>query len=165
MCETILWVKMEIEIKREQLRINMKAREWCKLPYPDHPKGCPNYGQRDTCPPQAPLVQNFVDLNRPLYLIVVEFNLMSHITKMLQIHRGWSDRQARCVLYWQNGVNKELENKCNLFRWSHPSMITTRCPEAMGVNVISTALIVGIPINVKPKNKVYKIALGGYSHG
>ncbi len=157
----MVWI-MEIEIKQEQLRINMKTRDWCKLPYPDHPKGCPNYGCVLRCPPQAPLIQNFINLNKTLYLIVVEFNFAQHISKMKSLHPNWSDRQARCCLYWQNSVNKELENACTLFKWSHPEMITTRCPEAMGVNVIATAQLAGIPIEVKPTTKVYKIALAGY---
>lgn len=144
-----------------QLKINMKARKWCLLPYPDHPKGCPNYGKRNTCPPDAPLVEDFIDTEQSMYLIVVEFDLGAHIRKMLQTHHGWSERQAKCVLYWQAGVNKRLENECKLFMWSHPNMVTTRCPEAMGVNVITTAQIAGIPVKVKPEGIVYKIALAG----
>ena len=150
---------MEIRIK--QLRVDIKAREWCLLPYPDHPHGCPNYGKRDTCPPDAPLVDRFIDTQQPMYLIVVSFDLEQHIHRMMQIHPQWSERQAKCVLYWQAGVNHQLDNECKLFKWSHPAMITTRCPEAMGVNVIATAQLVGIPIKVKPKDMVYKIALAG----
>jgi len=36
-------------------------------------------------------------------------------------------------------------------------------PEAMGVMVINTALKLGIPIEKTPINKVFKIALVGYS--
>ncbi len=149
-------------LKIEQLSINYKAREWCKLPYPDHPKGCPNFGHHQTCPPEAPFIENFINLQKPIYLIVVEFNLGMHIRKMLQTHKGWSERQAKCVLYWQAGVNAQLEQECKLFKWSHPNMITTRCPEAMGVNVIATALKHDLPIKVHPKEIVYKIALAGY---
>ncbi len=152
---------MEIEINRNQLRINYKAREWCLLPYPDHPKGWPNFGRHQTCPPTAPLVENFIDLQKQLYLIIVEFDLGLHIRKMIQKHQGWSERQAKCVLYWQSGVNAQLESECNLFRWSHLGVVTTRCPEAMGVNVIATAGLVGLPIKVKPSDTVYKIALAG----
>lgn len=153
---------MEIAITKAELRINMKAREWCKLSYPDHPHGCPNYGdsKHPQCPPIAPFIQDYIDLTKQMYLIVIEFDFAGHVAKFKQ--KGWTDRQARCVLYWQNGVNKQLENACTLFKWSHPGMVTTRCPEAMGVNVIASALQIGIPIKIKPVEKVYKIALGGY---
>lgn len=144
------------------LRVNLKAREWCKLPYPDHPKGCPMYGKKDTCPPQAPLINSFFDLSKPVFLLAVEFDLSAHIERMLQKHPDWSDRQARCVLYWQESVNKSLRGECDKFRWLNPQMITTICPEAMGVNVMETARHCGIPIETKPKKIVYKIALAGY---
>lgn len=153
---------MEIELKRGQLRINYKAREWCRLPYPDHPEGCPNYGNQKHfhCPPNAPLIRDFIDIERRVYLIIVEFDLLTHAMKYLA--KGWSKRQARCCLYWQNTVNKQLDTKCQLFKWTHPDMITTRCPEGMGVNVITTAKLAGLPIKAKPKDIVYKIALAGY---
>ena len=146
------------------LRINMKAREWCKLPYPDHPRGCPNYGKHITCPPNAPLIYDYFNLDKPLYLIPVQFDLGAHIKKMLAKHPDWSERQARCVLYWQSSVNKELKAECNIFRWKHPEMITTICPEAMGVNVIETARWCGFQVETKPTKIVYKIALAGIPH-
>ena len=148
-------------VKISNLRINYKARDWCKLPYPNHPLGCPNFGKRETCPPDAPLVENFFDFTRGLYLIIVKFDLEAHVLKMRREHQWWSDRQARCCLYWQARVNKSLANECELFRWAHPDMLTTQCPEAMGVNVIATAQLAGIPISVKPLKVVYKVALAG----
>lgn len=147
------------------LRVNLKAREWCKLPYPDHPKGCPNYGMRPSCPPQALLISNYFDITRPLYLIAVEFDLAGHIKKMQSLHPDWSQRQLRCCLYWQGGVNSELKQKCRQFEWEHPTMITTTCPEAMGVNVIETAYRCGLPIETKPTDRVFKIAIGGRGIG
>lgn len=144
------------------LRINLKAREWCKLPYPDHPHGCPNYGKRYSCPPLAPVINDYLDINRQVYLVVIEFDLHEHVSRMKSLHPHWSDRQARCVLYWQGSVNKELQDECDNFEWLNPGMITTLCPEAMGVNVIATALHCGIPVKTKPIDKVFKIALAGY---
>ena len=42
-----------------------KARDgrWCMLPYPNHPKGCPNHGQKSHCPPFAPIAYDFFDFN------------------------------------------------------------------------------------------------------
>ena len=144
------------------LRINFKARDWCKLPYPNHPRGCPNYGNRYSCPPEATLITEFIDIYKPMYLIAVEFDLANHISRMKHLHPNWSDRQARCVLYWQNKINKELRDECDNFKWLNPDMITTNCPEAMGVNVIATAKRCGLMIELKPKNRVYKIAIAGY---
>jgi hypothetical protein len=147
------------------LRINLKARDWCKLSYPDHPKGCPNYGQRDICPPDAPLINDYFDLSQPLYLISVSFNIAEHINNMLTIHPDWSLKQAKCVLYWQGSIKKKLKIECEEFIKSHPKYSFTICPEAMGVNVITTAQRCDIAVKVKPDDIVYKIAFAGVLNG
>jgi hypothetical protein len=93
-----------------------------------------------------------------MWFVVVTFDLQTHINKMLSKHPDWSDRQARCVLYWQPKVNKQLENEAKLFCAFKPLKYTT-CPEAMGVNVIKTAKRLGLPISSRPQNIVYQIAL------
>lgn len=156
-----------MEIKIKKLRVNMKARKWCLLPYPGHPKGCPNYNDpkhEGICPPSAPLIQDFIDLQKPMYLIVEEFDLDAHVEKWLIDHPTNTLKQARCVLYWQNGVRSRLKRKCESFKKAHPGFVTTLVPEAMGVNVIATAQLVGIPIKPKPDGVVYKIALAGVSN-
>ncbi len=152
---------MEIDVTGK-LRLNPKAREWCRLPYPDHPKGCPNYGMRLACPPYAPNVDEVFDLDRPLWMVVEAFNLAAHQARMLVLHPGWSNRQTRCVLYWQAGVAKRLSGATGLTTWARPGTISTLCPEAMGVNVIATLRRCGIDIRVHPTAWVYKAALVGY---
>ena len=146
----------------KELIIDYRTREWCKLPYPDHPKGCPNYGKKSGCPPHAPLIEEFVDIHNLIWLVTVEFDLASHVQRMLKLHPKWSNRQARCVLYWQPKVNKELKEA--MLRYNHTiwGSVYTLCPEAMGVNVIETARRRGIQIKDFPTDKVYKVALIGY---
>ena len=102
----------------------------------------------------------FVDINRPTWLVVEPFDLSSHITRMLAKHPNWSDRQARCVLYWQNGVNKRLAKACQEFVCGK-DLVYTICPEAMGVDVIHTAGNAGLPIRPLPVDWVFKIGLVG----
>ncbi len=149
---------MNIEI--EKLNINYKAREWCKLPYPDHPDGCPTYSQNAMCPPNVPLVDEYFDLSKELYFVVIEFDIGGHAKKMKKLHPRWSDRQCRNLLYWQNGVRSQLDGMCRLSCWGK-SFVYTLLPEAMGINVIATAQSLGIPIKIKPTDTIYKIALVG----
>ena len=81
---------------------------------------------------------------------------------MRENHPAWSDRQLRCVLYWQPKVRKELTMMCKHFQECREGTIFTLTPEAMGVNVIATAEHLGIPIERRPKRLVHKIALVGY---
>ncbi|KKN62620.1 hypothetical protein LCGC14_0510310 [marine sediment metagenome] len=144
-----------------RLVIDYRAREWCRLPYPDHPKGCPNFDHKLICPPQVCLIEEFVDLDHSLWLVVESFDLQEHVERMKARHSGWSDRQARNVLYWQGSVNKKLRLACE----SHVKTVGgvwTICPEAMGVNVIQTAKQVGLPIKARPTSLVFKIGLVGF---
>lgn len=148
-----------------KLVYSIEARgAWCALPYPDHPKGCPNLGgDRISCPPNAPLVCDFIDLEKSHWFTFVTFDLGSHVDSMKKKHRKWTDRQARCVLYWQGGVRKRLRQVvegCEVF--DRGNTIYTMCPEAMGINVIETLQRLNVPIREKPLDIVYKVALLGH---
>ena len=80
--------------------------EWCLQPYPDHKKGCPNYGKREGCPPLAPLATDLI--RDPYYLVYQKFDLAAQEKRLLEKHPNWSKRQARCCLYWQRGFVKGL---------------------------------------------------------
>jgi predicted metal-binding protein len=152
----------------QDLRLNAKARLWCTLQYPGHPRGCTNYNKKYTCPPAAPFIQDYLDVQRPITLIAIKFDLAGHIKWMRVRNPSWSDRQVRCVLYWQAGVNKQLRQEACRFIYhadGSRDMVYTTCPEAMGVNVIATAQRCDIPVQVQPKDTVYKIALVGYAPG
>lgn len=146
------------------LEIDYKCRGYCIIPYHGHPKGCPNFGNHEQCPPKAPLISNFFDLNENLFFVVEEFDLRSYFEQMKVKHPDWTDAQLRNLLYWQGGVRKKLKEKTEqLIRTTGSNMIYTLLPEAMGVMVINTALKLGIPIEKKPRDRIFKIALVGYS--
>jgi len=142
------------------LEVNYMCRGYCKLPYSNHPKGCPNFNKSPECPPKSSMVEDVFDLNREMFFVVEEFNLKEHVAQMKLNHPRWTELQLRNLLYWQGGVRKRLKEKAEQFM--QHDMIYTLLPESMGVMVINTALKLGIPIETKPKEKVFKIALVGY---
>lgn len=144
------------------LFIDYRAREWCKLPYPGHPNGCPNYGKKDDCPPKCKKIEEVFNLELPHWLSIVEFNLGEWANRMKEKHPKWTDKQCRCCLYWQGSVRKELRQSCDFFTGLYWGTIYTLCPEAMGLNVIKTLKRRGFKIRAKPKDIVYKVALIGY---
>jgi hypothetical protein len=152
---------MEIVVKDlSEVVIEPKARQWCKLPYPDHPKGCPNYGKRDTCPPKAEKFEKI--LNPPFYLVGVKFDLEAWANKLKEKHPNWSDRQARCCLYWQGKVRKVLKQACeHTNKFFHGKILYV--PEGNGVDVFKTCEKVGIHLDRNPKKYVWKIAIIGKS--
>ncbi len=154
--------------------IDLSVRELCVRPYYHHKQGCPNYGNRNACPPKAPLLSEFFNLNFPVMAVWVEFNLEQHKQKMKNKYPQWSEHQAECCLYWQPKVNKKLKAnvECHLssygfFRGSHIKLPTpcilkaTYCPEAMGVNVTETMRGIGVILEWPPKIIVRKIAFIG----
>lgn len=136
--------RMDYVYKVRRLVISHKAGDWCRLPYPNHKNGCPNYGKADRCPPKAPMVQTVFDISKPLYLVHSEFDLKSHVGRMQSSHPEWSDRQCRCVLYWQPHSRKQLKDRVRMARFVLGTNIETSCPEGMGVNVYATARLSGL---------------------
>lgn len=158
-----------------QLIIHPNVRKWCKKPYGKyylksgeirykHPNGCPRYNNDPNCPEEAPLIQDVIDLNKELYFIAIKFNLKKHAERMKLLprkdNRPWTNLQARCSRTWQNRINKLLTQACNQF--CKNGQIFDLRPEGKGVYVIKTAKKIGIPIQTKPKDIIFKIALIGY---
>lgn len=143
----------------EKVIIDRRTRSWCKLPYPNHPYGCPNYGKRETCPPKTPLFKEIVE--PPFVLIGVKFNLEEHVERMKKKHPDWTDRQARCVLYWQGRVNKQLKEICERTASDIPNAVTVYNPEGMGVHMFETCKEIGLVLERNPQKIVWKIAIMG----
>ncbi|KKL21117.1 hypothetical protein LCGC14_2448640, partial [marine sediment metagenome] len=91
--------------------INPVVRKLCFRAYYNHPKGCPNFGKRDICPPQAPSIDRFFDLDKRIMAVCVHFSLELHRQRMETKHPKWSRRQFDCCLYWQGSVRKELRRE------------------------------------------------------
>ena len=146
----------------DRLIINYNARTWCKLPYPNHPKGCPNYGKNKTCPPKIGKINKLFDLSKQHWFVIAEFDLKFQAKRMKEKHPDWTERQCVCCLYWQGGVRKRLHTESKEFCFSKIGTVYNMCPEAMGIDVIKTMQQFKIPIQRNPKNMIYKVALVGY---
>lgn len=146
------------------IRIDHKCRGFCKLAYPGHKDGCPNFGKNEECPPKVDTVEKIFDLNKDLFFVVQPFDLKSHMDRMKIKHPNWSEAQLKNLLYWQGGVRKKLKEKAEEFIQdrSNGAMIYTLLPEAMGVMVIDTAREHELQIEKNPMEWIYKIALVGY---
>lgn len=138
-----------------EITYDMRARSgfWCCLPYPGHKKGCPKFPK---CPEQHIDFLKVKDTYR-WFAVIASFDLKSHADKMHAQHIGWSRRRARCVLYWQTGIVRQLKAKA----YSLKSDILLDCPEASGINLFVTMAKVGV--NLKPNpDEVRKIVLVGW---
>jgi hypothetical protein len=141
----------------------------CRLPYPGHPKGCPNWNRSPNCPPKAQRIEEEYDLSKASYFVIQPFDIASQKEKMKALHPNWSDKKCACCLYWQNGVRKKLtvgvyafKQKLYAANWGY-SFDYELIPEAMGIDVFETAHYHGLSIERNPQNILYKIAfVGGF---
>lgn len=129
-------------------------RSMCIRPYHNHPKGCPNFGKKEGCPPNIPMFDQVYDLTKPIYLIINEFNLLEHVENMRKIHPDWSSYQLYNSRYWQGksiSINKKVS-----YAWlnEHPNLVLTNWVENMGVDLVKTLKQVDIDLVFKEKLKI-----------
>lgn len=134
-------------------------REWCKLSYPSHPDGCPMYGTRRSCPPQAPLLEDVAE--SPFYLVLQEFDLEQQAERMRLRHPEWSVKMCRNSRYWQKGFEKRILAEAQKFLWRFPQGVILTRPEANGVNLFSTCRLHNIRLERNPRKIVKKMVLVG----
>ncbi len=166
-----------VEILPETIHFTKKTRLWCRLPYPDHPNGCPNYNNNPVCPPNAPFLSNITDNYNYFYLITGRFNLLSYKESMLQRHPKWSERQATCVLYWQGSAKRHIKDFVKEIYSEHPEnsffLLSSGSGykrldiqqekiysmEAAGIDVFKTLRKNSIKFELKPKRFVLLVNL------
>lgn len=143
--------------------IDNSVRGLCVRKYRGHPRGCPNFGKRDTCPPKAPLLARVLDLNEPVHCVWNRFNLAAHVNNLNVAHPDWSLYQLRNCLYWQGTARKQLHRRISemVKRLRFDPVILT-CPEACGVNVTATMKSIGVELEWPPKQFAYQVALMGH---
>lgn len=106
-----------------------------------------------------------LDLSEQVYCVWNRFDLAAHVARMRQRHPHWSDRQLRCVLYWQPRARKQLRHKVEALLAEEPELVAVFCPEACGVNVTATMAKVGIELEWPPRKWAYQVALVGSRAG
>jgi hypothetical protein len=133
----------------------------CTCRYPGHPRGCPNYGKRATCPPQAKRFTAEYLATREWVVIWNAFPFGEHVERMRIAHPGWTERQLANCLYWQGTARNQLAQE--IVRWQRDGAILCpvieRVPEAHGIDVTQTMERVGIFLEWPPRTVAYQVAL------
>jgi predicted metal-binding protein len=166
-----------ISIKKNAIKFTQKTKLWCCLPYPDHPNGCPNFDKNPLCPPKAPFLKNKLNKFNYFYLIIGRFNLSKYKEEMLIRHPSWSEKQAKCVLYWQSSAKRHIKdyieriyeknsNRSFFLLSSGSGFKNIRIPqekiysmEAVGINVFKTLDNNNIEYELKPEKIILLVNL------
>lgn len=141
--------------------IDHSVRGLCRKPYYGHPKGCPNWNSRETCPPQAPYFEKLIDITEAVFCVFNRFDIGAHTKRMRDRHPEWSDRQLLCCLYWQGTARKALRKKVSTFVEISGECRVLYCPEACGVNITLLMKSLGHLLEWPPQKHAYQIALAG----
>jgi predicted metal-binding protein len=142
--------------------LDCDAAALCRKPYPGHPRGCPNLGRKDGCPPRAKHVTQLLDLSRPVWAIYNAFDLGWHVRRMRDVHPTWTERQLACCLYWQPAARRDLRREIRReLAILEPGVRVIGCPEACGVNVNATMETCGIYLDWPPRETAYQVVLAG----
>jgi len=147
--------------------VDHTVRGLCGAPYHGHPKGCPNLGKKLACPPHAPLIEDVLDLQEPVWAVFNIFDFAFHLTLMQQKHPFWTQRQLACCLYWQPRARERLREKIHWFLRDSSSagrdhrLQIVGTPEACGVNITDTMASAGLELEWPPRTLAYQVVLAG----
>jgi len=144
--------------------VNEKKRnEWCRLRYPNHNKGCPNYGKSDLCPPRSPIRSDIIGQFMRYVLVHATFKIEEYEERMRSIRPEWSRAQRRSVLYWQRRVKKMIKQyiegryhdkdgnpKYDLLLGCGSGLWNSQSMESAGIDVFNIYKQNGIEHEVKP---------------
>jgi len=154
MSKVALWKKVY------PVPLEMSPGKLCRLAYPGHLHGCPNFGKKEGCPPEAKYLEVLMNLSS-MYVIWNVFPFGEHVQRMRLKHPKWSERQVRCCLYWQGTARKQLRERVNDFLSEHSGMGVVWCPEASGLNVTETMAKIGGVLEWPPETVAYQVVIAG----
>lgn len=151
------------------LEYSPRVQNYCLLPYPNNPTGCPNRGKfrplngfpqeyksriiRE-CPPTIEqildgsrekllLIDQIFDFSQPLYALWIEFALGKDAEERSQRTQR---KPEHCYnkRWWQNRARKQLSDEVLRFLDLYANTIVDLCPEAHGVNLDKSMAKIGI---------------------
>lgn len=152
---------MDMIFEEVELDWDPRVRGYCKLPYPRHPDGCPMYGKRSECPPEAPPLDEILDLSKPTYVVAITYDIKGHYERLRRDHPDLSEAQIRIPYLWQGRARKILKEAVEVAKREIPNRLVLWTPEANGVNFMTTMLKIGIVLKFPPEGIAYQIAVMG----
>lgn len=166
-----------------------KTWGWCRMPYQDHPRGCPNFGKNPNCPPNSKYMED-IKLNFSyFYLIYADFDFRKYKDdrkdKLVQKYKEklqngeWNEleyqkkistlteRSIGNLLYWQKPVKNllkkkvsEIENKkFHILGCGSGFWDNIYSMESAGIDVYSTLRNNSIFFEENPINHVVLVSL------
>lgn len=109
----------------------------CTQNYYLHKYGCPNFGEKEGCPPNVLHISQQYDLDS-INMLLLRFPFYSYISQKKEIHPDWSMRALCNQRHWQNHLKASLNKYWDNVEERYPDYKVIKNPEAQGVNVQET---------------------------
>lgn len=146
----------------DEVSVSMKPRgfnAWCTLPYYKHPQGCPNFGVKEKCPPNAPY---FLDVfEEKVLLAYIKFDFESYLGLRKSFHPDWNERELRNPRHFQGHLDSLLKKGIGDVGDAVGGRVAVFSPEAMLVNMHLTCRAAGIELEWPPEKVMYRVAILG----
>jgi predicted metal-binding protein len=162
---------MIIQINPKLITYDKSIQGLCKKNFYGHPKGCPNFGAKQGCPPQ-PLINKVLDFSQEMYVVHTEFPVGVFAQRMKDAHPGWNPRQWYNPRLWQPKARKIQRTEEEKAKKQYSVEMIIQNPEAHGIDVTDMMQKIGIglqwqwpPSHGKDYAKIvtYRVSLAGYA--
>lgn len=177
------------KIPPESIVFTRKTWGYCRMPYPDHPNGCPNFGKNPNCPPNSKYMEEIKEKYKYFYLIYANFdfrgykderkkNLLKRYNEGIKTGKiaintfekrlkSLTEKNLGNLLYWQRPVKILLKNKVKTI--SNKEFDLLGCGsgfwegiysmESAGIDVYSTLKNNNILFEERPADKIILVSL------
>jgi len=132
-----------------------QCAHWCGMPYPGHPKGCPNYlGKGDKrnriCKNNAThnmQLSDLFDLDKPVWMVWSRFDVDEQERRMQARWPDWTPRQCRNLRLWQSSLVSVVKKKSiQMAIKAGPEYVIIT--SGFGLNVYRTCWKAGVKIDL-----------------
>lgn len=113
------------------------VHQLCTQPYYKHPKGCPNFNNKDKCPSDILHISEEYDCS-DIHMFFLKFSFSEYIDQKKQIHPTWNFRQLYNQRHWQGHLRSQLNQYWESIEDRYPEHELIENPEAQGVNIQET---------------------------
>jgi hypothetical protein len=118
--------------------------------------GCPNYGEKEGCPPEVLHIKEAYDMNS-IHLLTIQFPFEEYIDIKREINPTWTNRALINQRHWQGHLKSLLNTFWEDIEDRYPEHNVIKNPEAMGVNLEETMKKLGIQLQWCEQNEKHEI--------
>lgn len=135
---------------------DLKMIALCRSPYYRHPLGCPNWNQKEGCPPHT---KRFLSVYEPaVYVAIARLDFGTYLKLKAKVHSAWTEKALKNPRHWQGHLRAAIRNFLTPDKIPMGFEIVKNA-EAMGINLFETCANAGFILERDPQNFVCHINL------